>query len=202
MSFLRVFSQTPNSSSSSNDSRRQVLTRLKFIGNISPHEKIDSRSLKIESNSIFTPLKRLLFTGDSRETTLYFFSSTIDRSFEIIAAHLHSKHVSEQIFCANILQDLLRSVNGLRAAQKTYSDDKLIVCELDVLIETISAKLFEIQQNHPQLFTIKDLCVFQFNKEKNKDDLEDTEEIKSIKQIKIPPPKSLQINDDNEEEEL
>lgn len=164
VSFLKVF--TPGSGpTNNNDSRRQVLTRLKFIGRLQPHDKIDSRTLRVESNSIITPFKRLFVTGDSRETTLNFFSSTIDRSFEIIAGHINSKNVSERIFCANVIQDLIASVKGLRATQGTYEDDNYTVCEIDVLIQTVQAKIWEIQQSHPDLFTMKELCVVQVDKE-------------------------------------
>lgn len=187
MSFLRLFAPASSSASTASDTRRQVLTRLKFMGSLSPHEKIDSRSLKIESTSFLTPLKRWLFTGDSRETAVYFFSSTIDRAFEIVSAHIHSKNVSEQIFCANIIQDLFNSVKGLRAAQKTYADDKLIVCELEVLVETVSGKLFEIQKSHPHLFTMKELCVVQIkgNNEKREQSL-DGEMEDSVPTLKPP----------------
>jgi hypothetical protein len=168
MSFLKIFS--PATSLNNNaDTQRQALTRLKFIGTLTPNEKIDSRTLQIESNSYWTSFKRTFLTGDSRKSTLLFFSSTIDRSFEIIAAHLHSKDVSDQIFCANILQDLILSINGLEAAKKTYSEDKLFVCELKVLIENITAKLFQYQKSHPQLFTIKELCVVQIRGTDNKE---------------------------------
>jgi hypothetical protein len=161
MSFLKFFTPpTGMSNNSTNiETRRQILTRLKFIGNIAPHEKIDSRSLKIETNNLFTPLKRLLFTRDSRETSLYFFASTIDRSFEIIAAHINSNNISEQIFCNNIIQDLIHSIKGLKSTQITYAEDKLVVCELDVLIESISGKLFEIKNLFPELFVVKDYSI-------------------------------------------
>lgn len=164
VSFLKVF--TPGvSPANSNDSRRQVLTRLKFIGRLQPHDKIDSRTLRVESNSIITPLKRLFVTGDSRETTLNFFSSTIDRSFEIIAGHINSKNVSDRIFCANVIQDLIASVKGLRATQGTYADDNYTVCEIDVIVQAVQAKIWEIQQVYPDLFTMKELCMVQIDKE-------------------------------------
>jgi hypothetical protein len=164
VSFLKVF--TPGvGPANSNDSRRQVLTRLKFIGRLQPHDKIDSRTLRIESNSIITPLKRLFVTGDSRETTLNFFSSTIDRSFEIIAGHINSKNVADRIFCANVIQDLIASVKGLRATQGTYADDNYTVCEIDVIVQAVQAKIWETQQAYPELFTMKELCMAQIDKE-------------------------------------
>jgi hypothetical protein len=195
LNFLKLFSGPTNTTSAS-DTRRQILTRLKFIGSVSPHEKIDSHSLKVESPGVWTKLKRTFVTGDSRDTTLYFFSSTIDRSFEIVAASIHSKNVSEQIFTANVLQDLMKSVKGLRAAQQTYKEDKLVVCELEVIIESVQSKLYEYQQAFPEIFTIKDLSVMQINGRDNnlvRDELNEP--------IIKPPPRGLHVIEEDEENE-
>ena len=47
------------------------------------------------------------------------------------------------------------SVNGLKSFQKTYEDDKLISCEISVLIESIEAKIYAVRSTHPDMFTIK-----------------------------------------------
>lgn len=204
-SFLQLFAPSTSNNNNNADSRRQVLTRLKFLGSIMPHEKIDSRSLKIESTSFLTPIKRFFMTGDSRDTTLHFFSSTIDRSCEIISAYLHSNNVQEQIFCANILQDLMNSVKGLRSAQITYESDKLVVCEIEVLIENIQAFIFQTQQTHAEVFTIKELCVLRIDgkckieakKVENSKIIPPSPHLKSV-----PPPISLHSSDDEDDEHM
>lgn len=150
------------------EGKRQIATRLKFIASIAPNEKIDSLNLRIESPSIFTPIKRFLY-GDSRNSTLSFFSSTIERTFEVIDAHIHSKNMSDRLFCANIISDLMASVNGLKAFQKTYEDDKLISCEISVLIESIEAKIYAIRSSHPDMFTIKKEFITQMEKQQHED---------------------------------
>jgi len=160
LSFMRVF--TPGGSTSvSSDSRHQALTRLKFIGKLQPGDKIDSKSIKVESTSLWTPIKRLFLTGDSRDTSLDFFRSTIERCLEILAGKLSSSAVSDKIFCAHTLKDLIRAVNGLQNSQKTYADDNFTFCELEVIIQGVQARIFEIQRLHADLLTMTDLCMMQ-----------------------------------------
>jgi len=165
--FIKLISKFSNSSSNTNiiEGKRQVVTRLKFIASITPNEKIDSQNLRIESSNILTPLKRF-FYGDSRQQSMNFFTSTIDRTIEIIDAHIHTKSMSEKIFCANIINDLVLAITGLRAFQKTYESDKLISCEIDVIIETIEAKLYSIKQSNPEMFTIKKQFTDELDKNK------------------------------------
>jgi|688.fasta_scaffold792514_1 hypothetical protein len=154
---------SPNTNNNSMDGKRQVATRLKFIASIAPHEKIDSHNLRIESATLWTPIRRFLY-GDSRESTLTFFSSTISRTFEIIDANIHSKNMADKLFCANVITDLMSAVNGLKAFQKTYEEDKLVSCEISVIIESIEAKIFSIKETNPDMFTIKDKFITQIDK--------------------------------------
>lgn len=160
LSFMRIFAPGTGGVISS-DSRHQALTRLKFIGKLQPGDKIDSKSIKVESTSLWTPIKRLFLTGDSRDTALDFFRSTIDRCFEILEGKLSSKTVSDKIFCAHTLKDLIRAVTGLQNSQKTYGDDNFTVCELEVSIQRVQARIFEIQKSFPDLLTMTDLCMVQ-----------------------------------------
>lgn len=156
-----MFSKLLNPSTSninSAESRRSALTKLKFIGQLKPNEKIDNINVKVEDTSIWTPFKRFVY-GDGRKNTLNFFSSTVERVFEIIDANVHSKKISDKIFCSNIIQDLITSIDGLRSAQKTYEADKFFHCEIAVLIENIQAKVFELQKDYPDLFNVKELCI-------------------------------------------
>lgn len=155
--FSKLITPT-NSNINSAESRRSALTKLKFIGQLKPNEKIDNINVKVEDTSIWTPIKRFIY-GDNRKNTLSFFSCTIERVFEIIDANVHSKKISDKIFCSNIIQDLITSINGLKAAQQTYATDKFFICELDVLIENIQGKIFELQKEYPELFDVKDLCI-------------------------------------------
>lgn len=175
VSFVRSLT---SSGSTSIDSRRQVLTRLKFIGSIGPHEKIDSKSLVVESGNFLTPLRRLL-SGDSRKSTLNVISNTIDRAFEIIDSLLYSDSISDRISCCNILQDLKNCIKGIQSIQVTYEDDKMVVSELNVIIENITSKLFSIKKTNPNLAEFlddKDKDKDKENEEKDDDRVENNEE--------------------------
>jgi hypothetical protein len=129
---------------------KETITHLKFIGTFLPSEKVDVRNLKIESNSFFTPFKRMLL-GESRETTLGFLSGTVERSFDIISSYVHSERISDRIYCSNIVNDLIKTTEGLKNLQKTYKEDKLFVCQVETLLEGIHAKITEIEQKYPSI---------------------------------------------------
>jgi len=136
------------------EQNRDVIIRLKFIGTFQPNEKVDVRNLRIENNTMITPIKRMLF-GESRDTTYSFLNSTIERSFEIINAYIRSDKISEKIYCKNILSDMIKAIQGLKNIQKTYRDDKLFYCNIETVIENIESKLSEIREKYPEIFNIK-----------------------------------------------
>jgi hypothetical protein len=137
-----------------NERNRDIIIKLKFIGTFQPGEKIDVRNLKIEDNTIITPIKRTIF-GESRDSTYTFLSSTIERAFDIILVYANSDKTSEKIICKNILNDVIKAVNGLQNIQKTYDSDKMFYCNVETLVECIHAKLSEIKEKHPSIFSIK-----------------------------------------------
>jgi hypothetical protein len=136
------------------EQNRDIIIRLKFIGTFQPNEKVDVRNLRIENNTMITPIKRMLF-GESRDTTYSFLNSTIERSFEIINAYIRSDKISEKIYCKNILSDMIKAIQGLKNIQKTYRDDKLFYCNIETVIENIESKLSEIREKYPEIFDIK-----------------------------------------------
>jgi hypothetical protein len=152
---------------------RDTIIKLKFIGTFQSNEKIDVRNLRVEQNTIFTPIKRM-FYGESRNTTFDFLNTTIEKSFNIINSFIRTDKLSEKIFCKNILNDLVNCISGLKNIQRTYTDDKLFFCNVQTLIESIQAKLIEIKEQYPEIFYMQisenELSLFQeINFSQNKD---------------------------------
>jgi hypothetical protein len=152
---------------------RDTIIKLKFIGTFQSNEKIDVRNLRVEQNTIFTPIKRM-FYGESRNTTFDFLNTTIEKSFNIINSFIRTDKLSEKIFCKNILNDLVNCISGLKNIQRTYTDDKLFFCNVQTLIESIQAKLIEIKEQYPEIFYMQisenELSLFQeinFSQNKN-----------------------------------
>jgi|688.fasta_scaffold371972_2 hypothetical protein len=129
---------------------RDTITNLKWVGTFQAGDKIDSKNLCIESNTLWTPIKRLVM-GESRTTTFSFLSSTIDRSFDIISTYVHSDKTSDRIYCSNIVKDLVKAVDGLKAMQKTYKDDTQFRCSIDTVIEGVQGRLIELQEKFPMI---------------------------------------------------
>ena len=151
--FLKLVTPVSNSTYSGFESTAEILTRLKFIGTIEPGEKLDVRNLKIESNTIITPLKRMFF-GEGREATYAFTYTTIERSFAILYSLAATDKVSDSLLCANILNDMHKAINGLVNMQTTYKEDKMFVCNIETLIQTIQAKMLEVQQKYPDIWSL------------------------------------------------
>jgi hypothetical protein len=137
------------------EKNHETITHLKFIGTFQPNEKINIRSMTIENNTVLTPIMRL-FYGESREKTHTFLRNTIDRSFEIINSLMYSDKLIDKTTVKNIIKDLMRAITGIKNIQKTYRDDKLFVCNMENMIESISSKVHEIQQIKPELIQLED----------------------------------------------
>ena len=131
--------------------QREVLTRLKFIGTVGPGEKIDVRSMRVETGGILTPIRRLI-SGESRDNTHGLITNTVERSFEVLMTYLHSDRKGDICTAANIVKDLLAAGTGLKNIQKTYKDDKLFVCNIETILEHINSRLTELKETHPKIF--------------------------------------------------
>ena len=141
---LKLILSTDKSRISLIDSHKDVIIKLKFIGTFQEGEKIDIKNLQVETNNIFTPIKRLI-QGDGRATTYAFLNSVIDRSFEIIYAYSNSEKVGERLMCKNIVEDMYKAIKGLNNIQKTYKDDKHFYCNIETLIDTINYKIADVK---------------------------------------------------------
>jgi hypothetical protein len=137
------------------EKNHETITHLKFIGTFQPNEKINIRNMTIENQTVITPLLRL-FYGESREKTHTFLRNTIDRSFEIVNSIMYSEKLTDKSTVKNIIKDLMKAITGIKNIQKTYRDDKLFVCNMENMIEQISAKVYEIHQIKPDLIDLED----------------------------------------------
>jgi len=149
---MKMISPSPIQASY-HETTSETLTRLKFIGTLEAGEKLDVRNLKIESNTIITPFKRMFF-GESREATYSFIITTIERSFAILYSMAATEKVSDTMLCSNILLDMNKAMNGLVNLQTTYRDDKMFVCNIEMLIQTIQAKMVEVQHKYPEIWKL------------------------------------------------
>jgi hypothetical protein len=133
------------------ETTHEVITRLKFIGLIKKGEKISVKSLSVHQTSLFTSLYRM-FNQESRESTLDFLTSTVNRAFEIIQLCISSNKSSDKTICKNLCEDLVNTLTGLVNLQTTYGEDRLFWCHIQTLIQAIQVKLSELRDTNPEFF--------------------------------------------------
>jgi len=125
---------------------KETISRLKFIGKIQIGDKVNLKNMYIQPDGLITQISRSILQ-DSRSKTLVFLQDTISKTFEILKCYERTKKNSDKIMCANLINDLKNSKSGLCNLKETYSMDIKFTCDLDTLLQTIDAKLSEIETN-------------------------------------------------------
>ena len=123
---------------------RELLARLKFIAKIQPLEKLSIYDMKVYPDNLFTTILRSIYRDNSRSKTLSFLEETIDKSFEVVHNYKNSEKISDQIMVKNIIDDLRSCKESMSNLKKTYTNDRIFCCEIDIIIDCISARLIDI----------------------------------------------------------
>lgn len=129
------------------DTNKEVISRLKFIGRINKEEKINVRHAYpfVQHNDLATMLSRTFYYKDTRANALGFVRNTIDRSFEIVYNYINSTKKSERVLSKRVIDDLHHAKVGIQNLKETYITDTMFCCDIDTLLESIDAKLGEIE---------------------------------------------------------
>ena len=128
------------------ESDKEIISRLKFIGKIQIGDKVNLRYMYIQPDGLLTQISRS-FLQDNRTKTLSFLQDTINKTFEILKCYDKTRKNADKIMCSNLINDLKNSKNGLNNLKETYALDIKFVCDLDTLLQTIDAKLTELDKN-------------------------------------------------------
>lgn len=119
---------------SDNDDCDEIIARLKFISHIQKDEKVNSKKISKQSNTIMTSFVRTLLDPDNRHNTLEFLRKVVQRSFEISDQYIReNNHIASK----NLLNDLKNSKCGMSNLQHTYNSDAKFCCHIALLIEKI-----------------------------------------------------------------
>ena len=127
------------------DINKETISRLKFIGKIQIGDKVNLRYMYIQPDGLITQISRSLLQ-DNRAKTLSFLQDTINKTFEILKCYERTKKNADKIMCINLVNDLKNSKNGLNNLKETYAMDVKFICDLDTLLQTIDAKLTELDK--------------------------------------------------------
>jgi hypothetical protein len=131
------------------ESHEEVISKLKFIGYIQKDEKINTRHVHRQPNTLFTKICRFLIYPDNRNNALKFIKEVIGRSFEILEQHLTHKNM---LGSKTLINDIVKARQGVLNLKHTYNEDTKFCCDLDVIIEIIASKLTLLKETTPELF--------------------------------------------------
>lgn len=127
----------------------EVISRVKFIGLVKRDEKINTRLILKQPNTIYTKLTRWLVFPDNRANTLKFITSTMCRAFEILEKFLTD---GETELARSLIGDIEHAKNGLYNLIETYQADTKLCCDFSVLLQNMDAKLGALKKSRTELF--------------------------------------------------
>ena len=118
----------------------EVISRLKFLQNVRPGDKIDTTCVARQADDWCTPIIRYL-RGENKTKTLEFLKKTIHYAFEIYEKYRDAdqEHLNE--LSAVIVSDIQNAMVGISNLKRTYKADLKFVCDLTTICEHTQLKL-------------------------------------------------------------
>ena len=129
-----------------------ILSKLKFISRIQKGEKINVNGLYIQTEGYATTISRTFVRPESRQQTLSFLQTTIEKSIELIREYISSENYAKNLSSLNIIDDLTESKKGVNNLKTTYSEDIMFGCNMDSLIQNIDIEISDIKRAHSDIF--------------------------------------------------
>lgn len=118
-----------------------VFINLTLISKIEVGNKLFQNGKYINiDNSYFAFLSRW-FYGNNRKKSIDFITYVLDKAFEYCSTLVNSNDPESAQQSLRLNGDLKNSINGLTNLKLTYSYDKLVQAEIDVMIDNIRSKL-------------------------------------------------------------
>lgn len=131
------------------NNEQEIVSRLKFIGKIKRGEKINTHHMYVQPEGIMTLVKRTFWDHDNRNNALTFIQDAISRGFELLITHNRSDKESGRLLAMNLAKDLRDASIGLVNIKATYLDDTKFCCDIDTILEYITARLSHFTTNYP-----------------------------------------------------
>ena len=117
---------------------KDVISKLKFIGEIKPDHKINVKNIKLQPNTYVTSFVRTFISSDNRTNTVEFLKNITHAIFQIVVL-LKSENKTQEF--ENVISDMKKSIHGLNNLKNTYKDDVKFCCDIELLIQEIQTVL-------------------------------------------------------------
>ncbi len=118
-----------------------VFVNLRLISKIEVGDKLIQTDKYVNIDTSFLKFFTRWYYGTNRNNTLGFINVVLLKAFEINNKLLEEKTDESVQILLRLTTDMKNSVNGLINLKHTYSSDKLIQSEIDVMIDNIRSKL-------------------------------------------------------------
>lgn len=126
-----------------NSELEEISSRLKFVGQLQPGQKISVGTRSIQDKSYWTSFVRTV-TREDRKKVYQFISDVIQDSLGILDSLSNSSNEYDIQICKNIIIDLIYLNPGLTNLQETYKIDKMYVSKIETLKENLNVKVKEL----------------------------------------------------------
>lgn len=123
------------------ETTNELISSLKFLGNIKKGDKINIKYMFIQPDTIITTISRSFMYPDNRHNALSFISKTIEKSFNILSEYSSSDEEYKKSIKNNIIVDLKNIKTGLKNLKFAYITDSKFCCDIETIIQEVDAKL-------------------------------------------------------------
>ena len=139
------------------DNTQETISKLKFIGRIKKGDKINTKHMYVQPSGFGTSISRTFFNQDNRGNALSYCQETVNRSFELIISYQRSSSEADKAIFNNIIEDLNNSMGGIANLKTTYITDTKFCCDMDTLLQSISAKINIYNANKITVLSTKNI---------------------------------------------
>lgn len=142
------------------DNDAEILSRLKFIGELQKGDKINTQYMFTQPAGIMTTISRSMFYKDNRGNTLNFCNDIISKSLRILenmeTAVSHNKNFDIKI----LVSDLQKAIRGMKNLQETYIEDTKLKCDINIIITSIVKRIEKYIENTDENKEIPDIFTY------------------------------------------
>ena len=120
----------------------QIISDLKFLSKVKPHQKINVSTKQIVSSDDFIDRAyRTYLQVEGKQITLKFVREVITAAIDQMFFFCNLKHPFYHSLSDIIKEHISNAKNGIESLAKTYSDNDSVSSEMESLVTSIDAKL-------------------------------------------------------------
>lgn len=130
----------------SNHSVQDIVSKLKFIAKVKPHEWMDVTRLQLYEKTYWNSFYRTLFTrSESRNATLEFIRLVYAEAFELAFKYSTTSANFRHAVAKMILDAMGEAKAGIDNLKKSYENDRMFVSKLETLTDIFDTKIKELK---------------------------------------------------------